>query len=125
MKIKNISYLFLLFFSFLTHTSPFAARLMFGNTEEKKQTHTHQLFMQAEKCAKEFIHAREQCLSIEDCITNKEYRTARKSVTSSITDLMIHINTYEDDDITNTSEKNEAEDLKNQLVQLLENTTKR
>ncbi|SRR5260221_12777129 len=125
MNIKHISYFLFLFSTHFTHTSPFATRLMFANTEDKKQTHTNQLFIQAEKCAKEFTHAREQCVSIDDCVTNKEYRKTRKSVISSITDLMIHINTYEDDDATDAHEKNEAENMKNQLIQLLESINKR
>ena len=125
MNIKNISCVFLLFFSSLIHTSPFATRLMLASTDEKKQSHTNQLFIQAKKNAAEYINVRSQCLQANDCTANKEYRQARKLVISSIVNLIDYTNSFEDDDITDIDEKNEAKDIKNQLVQLLENTTKR
>ncbi len=125
MNIHNLSCLFLLSLSSLLHTSPFATRLMLTNTEETKQSHTDHLFIQAKKSADDYINARSQCLQTHDCITNKEYRNARKLVISSITDLIIHIDTYDDDDATHTHEKNEAENIKNQLIQLLESTDKK
>jgi len=126
MNIKNILYVSFLFYANFIHASPFATRLMFDSTKEKQTTQQkNPLFMEAEKCEIEFMHAYAQCSQTGDCITNKQYRQTRKAVISSIVDLISYIDSFEDDAITETDEKNEAEKIKNQLIQLLENGTKR
>lgn len=132
MNIKNLSCLFLLFFTNFIHSSPFATRLMLANTEEKKQSYTKELtkqenplFVQAKKCEENFVHARKQCLQADDCKTNKEYKQTRHLVISSIVQLIDHIKNLEDDTTSDINEKDEAENIKTQLIQLLESTHKR
>lgn len=122
MNIKYTSYVLLLFFTHFIHASPFATRLMLDNIQEQEPIQQkNPLFIQAKKCEIEFVHAYKQCLQTDDCRTETQYRQARKSAISSITDLIYYIDSLEND----TDEKNEAENIKNQLIQLLEHATKR
>jgi hypothetical protein len=126
MNIKNVSYFLFLFCANFIYSSPFATRLMLDNTKEQQTIQQkNQLFLEAKKCEIEYVHAREQCSQIDDCRTNKQYRQARKSLVSSVVDLIEYINSFEDDTTTEADEKLEAEHIKNQLIQLLENATKK
>jgi hypothetical protein len=126
MNITNISCLLLFFFTNFLQPSPFAARLMLDSTKEPQPIQQkNPLFIQAKKCEIEYLHVCEQCLQTNDCRSNKQYRQARKSLVSSVVDLISYIDSFEDDATTDTDEKNDAENIKNQLIQLLEHTTKK
>lgn len=128
MNIKHISYFLLLLCANSIQSSPFATRLMLDSTKEQQTVQQkNPLFMQAKKCEIEYLHACEQCSPTNNCLTNKQYRQARKSLVSSVVDLISYIDSFEDDAVTSADidEKNEAENIKNQLIQLLEHATQK